>query len=129
MKGLMIAGLALILAAAVPFTVLGESKEKRTRDTDQVWKHDGKDRLHEQGLGGDWRHDYDGRSVDADDHAPVVQPVAPPPLTGTNPPSTGGTSAASGGTSTGTGGTGTTSGSGLTGATAGTVTSTGPATL
>lgn len=105
MKGIMIAGLALILAAAVPFTVLGDSRDKRSSGTGNVWGFEVNTRSHTQALGGESRHACNGLSVAAD-HSPVVQPVAPPP-----PPSTG-------------------SGSGgITGGTFGTVTSSGPATL
>jgi hypothetical protein len=104
MKGIMIAGLALILAAAVPFTVLGDSRDKRDRGTEHVWGFEVNTHFHAQMLGGESRHACGGLSVAAD-HSPVVQPVAPPP------PSTG-------------------SGSGgITGGTFGTVTSSGPATL
>ncbi len=108
MKGIMIAGLALILAAAVPFTVLGDSKDKKDRGTEHGWRFEVNTRFHVQQLGGESRHACNGLSVAAD-HTPVVQPVAPPPTT---PPSTG-----SG------------SGGGITGGTFGTVTSSGPATL
>ena len=105
MKGMMIAGLALILAAAVPFTVLGDSRDRGYCGTGHVWGFQVNTRSHVQVLGGESRHACNGLSVAAN-HSPVVQPVAPPPA-----PSTG-------------------SGSGgLTGGTVGTVTSSGPATL
>ena len=107
MKGIMIAGLAMIIAAAVPFTVLGDARGGRARGTEHTWGFEVNTRFHVQWLGGESRHACNGRSVAAD-HSPVVQPVAPPP-----PPPSG-------------------SGSGLTGSggsTSGTVTSSGPGTL
>ena len=99
MKGIMIAGLALIFIAAVPFTVLGESKGRATRSPGDVSGYCVGNPNHTQVLGGRSEHNGFGLA-EAAEHSRKVQPVAPP-----------------------------TSGGGITGGTFGTVTSSGPATL
>ncbi len=99
MKGIMIAGLALILVVAVPFTVLGESKGKATRSSGDERGYCVSNPNHTQVLGGTSTHAFNGLSVAAG-HSQRVQPVAPPPSEG-----------------------------GITGGTFGTVTSSGPASL
>jgi len=106
MKGILTAVLAFVLAAAVPFTVLGESKDRGTRGTEHMWRFEANGHFHDHWLGGEPRQFCAGRSG-ADNPPPVVPPVAPPP------PTSG-------------------SGNGLTGSTGstgGTVTSSGPGTL
>ena len=102
MKGIMIAGLALILIAAVPFTVLGEPRGRGE-------SHFGftgfavSNPSHSQALGGNSTHACKGLSV-ASGHSNSVHSATPP--------------APSGDTD-----------GGLTGGSTGTVTSTGPGTL
>jgi len=99
MKGIMIAGLALILVVAVPFTVLGESKGKGTRSSGSVSGYEVQNPNHTQALGGTSTHASFGLA-EAAEHSRKVHPVAPPPSEG-----------------------------GITGGSFGTVTSSGPATL
>ncbi len=112
MKGIMIAGLALIFVAAVPFTILGESKGKDSR---RAWSAQAgsfcvDNPNHTQVLGGRSEHDRFGLA-EAAEHSRKVHRVDPTPSDGTS---------SSGGT---------TSGGGITGGTSGTVTSSGPGTL
>ena len=91
MKGIMIAGLALILVVAVPFTVLGESRGGGGGS------HFGSNGFtvsnpnHTQGLGGSSQHACNGLS-EAGEHSRSVQ-SAPSPA-----PSGSGSSGAGGGT-------------------------------
>jgi hypothetical protein len=107
MKGIMIAGLALILIIAVPFTVLGESKGRGSNNglghafghwSGHAFGHWSghwsgfavSNPNHTQTLGSNSSHGCIGLS-NAADHSPAVTPVTPPSTDGSSGDITGGT--------------------------------------
>jgi hypothetical protein len=95
MKGIMIAGLALILIAAVPFTVLGESKGRETRGSGDERSCSVSNPNHTQIRDGRSEHDRFGLA-EAAEHSREVKPVAPPANGGSTMGGTFGTVTSSG---------------------------------